>query len=1211
MVKKPRVPEVLWRLFSRRARTLADTITSLLPPPDCLCHKRRCLRCSGATPEGFLLRPDDPCHYRQLLTQCYVVISEKASPVYDFSNESRWSQRQIVVRCIQMIISTQPVDSNLICCGFNTLAQSSPIVDLLTCPAWDLLLSRVRDDMMIYLLMNSSIFLLTSQKRHHQVAGLPINNLCNKLSEYSTGSSNQRNLSELQKKRKRDGHQPSGSFNDPLPPVHARYFSGCESSYVQSSCWHQEDKQSHLSNVISQSISMPNRTHENNSNEQSEKSSQSVTELGKRRRPFRWQRKRQRRLLDPGNNCNSIPCTSTYSGKNTLHAKPPHQLSYQSCHSHMQSRKITKEVYINRKSMFYNLDSSTNLLKGNILGSLRPNFAGSESLAGYIFGSYIANGNTPSSLLFCNSGTCPFGSKCVYRSLTKLLKVLIRRSRNCQYVRLLDKHCGAPSLEQISTGNSGSMVECHRSESNTEIGEDTGGSDAIRSEDYLEAIDPQFAAKIYCPKNQVVSFIWAVCRSIVPPDMLGTCSNWRILRRNIFKFIKLRRFESFSLKQAMHQLKTSRFSFLSDKSSCCQNGRVLNSAEKRKFIESWIYWLFSHLIVPLIQAHFYVTETEFGRQDVYFFRKSIWEKLTKGATTSFKNKGYCYLNDSTVRDILKNRSFGFSKLRLCPKENGVRILANLKAYSKMPTENGGSCGGFGEKKPVEFKYYKSVNNVLRDTHAVLKGIKLKEPELLGSSVFDYNDVYQKLRLFLPGVKKAKASMPDLFLVVSDVSNAFDSVDQDKLLDVMKTIIVKDEYHLKQYHQILCTKKTMWAHENVMLIDPNISPRFSSSQFRSLHSVLVNQERSSFVNKNDFIRILHEHVKRNVMQFDKKFYIQRTGISQGSVLSSFLCSLYFGDLERKVLFPFLGKVIASRANEVSLGQNRFDPSISPSSNVDEMITNPGYMLLRFIDDFLFISSSKLLAEKFLCRVHRGFRAYNCYMNERKFGMNFDVANTYRIVSKRVYVGKDGVSFLRWAGLLINCQTLEIQADYTKYLNNHLSSSLTVSWQGKPGHNLKEKLCDYLRPKCHPIFYDTNINTAAVVRLNIFQAFLICAMKFHCYICQLSYICKFSRNFLLKIILRSLRYMDVLIKNKMSSIQLDSLPRPSLQLEDEEVEWLGLNAYVQVLTRKQARHTRLLSLLKSRLLAHRLSDCISSDCIYAVDVSRSSLLWEIKY
>lgn len=223
-------------------------------------------------------------------------------------------------------------------------------------------------------------------------------------------------------------------------------------------------------------------------------------------------------------------------------------------------------------------------------------------------------------------------------------------------------------------------------------------------------------------------------------------------------------------------------------------------------------------------------------------------------------------------------------------------------------------------------------------------------------------------------------------------------------------------------------------------------------------------------------------------------------------------------------------------------------------------------------------------------------------------------------------------------------------WRRYLNNHLNSTLTVCWKGKPGHHLKAKLCDYLRPKCHPIFFDLNINTAAVVRLNIFQAFLLCAMKFHCYICHLSYMCKFSRKFLLNIILRSLRsvsylvnvaalssenlcniifrcllnifllesfmlsygrYMDVLIKNRMSSIQLDLLPRPRLQLEDGEVEWLGLNAYVQALTRKQARHARLLSLLKSRLIAHQLSGCISSDLIYAVDRSHSSLLWKIKY
>lgn len=50
-----------------------------------------------------------------------------------------------------------------------------------------------------------------------------------------------------------------------------------------------------------------------------------------------------------------------------------------------------------------------------------------------------------------------FGSR--YHLLNKSLKVLIRRSRNCPYIKLLDKHCGAPSLDQISIGNSSSMFE--------------------------------------------------------------------------------------------------------------------------------------------------------------------------------------------------------------------------------------------------------------------------------------------------------------------------------------------------------------------------------------------------------------------------------------------------------------------------------------------------------------------------------------------------------------------------------------------------------------------------------------------------------------------------------------------------------------------------------------------------------------------------------
>ena len=43
---------------------------------------------------------------------------------------------------------------------------------------------------------------------------------------------------------------------------------------------------------------------------------------------------------------------------------------------------------------------------------------------------------------------------------------------------------------------------------------------------------------------------------------------------------------------------------------------------------------------------------------------------------------------------------------------------------------------------------------------------------------------------------------------------------------------------------------------------------------------------------------------------------------------------------------------------------------------------------------------------------------------------------------------------------------------------------------------------MRPKCHPILLDTSLHSAVTVRLNLFQAFLLAAMKFHCHHSSLS-------------------------------------------------------------------------------------------------------------
>ncbi|CAN0862428.1 Telomerase reverse transcriptase, partial [Linum grandiflorum] len=112
--RKPRIPQVLWKLFEKRVRNLANTLVSLIPhpsslsPPSCSCISSPppsgCLRCTtGERAKLFLLRPDDPPDYRKLLTLCYVVVDVNAPPLRNFCTDNRWPQIEIVRRAIETV----------------------------------------------------------------------------------------------------------------------------------------------------------------------------------------------------------------------------------------------------------------------------------------------------------------------------------------------------------------------------------------------------------------------------------------------------------------------------------------------------------------------------------------------------------------------------------------------------------------------------------------------------------------------------------------------------------------------------------------------------------------------------------------------------------------------------------------------------------------------------------------------------------------------------------------------------------------------------------------------------------------------------------------------------------------------------------------------------------------------------------------------------
>ncbi|XP_031270858.1 telomerase reverse transcriptase-like [Pistacia vera] len=957
MAKKRRVPEVLWRLFRKKARTLAQTIISLVSQSR-----------GEAKNEFFLIKPGDPSDYRKLLHQCFVVVNEKAPPLSGFSPVTHWSQHEIVERIMEM--SEIMESSNVIYGGFDKYNCSSPILELLSGPSWSLLLERVGENVMCYLLQHTSIFLPLPPKKHHQVTGPSITN-----HEFFKGKADSQGY---QKKRKRvDIASSVSKTQQESSSVGCRISIGCvgckDKSYVRQFRSHPGYNNGQMTflgvgTATSDAVAAKN---DGNAYPEPQTSCDQVTaKPRKRSRPFSWQRRRNRRHINLQEFSDKIPCTIRCNDIDSSCGKHQYDNSRMQetcswCLMLQAPQLVTDRDLINRRYMFYSLEcSSTVLPRWHILNSLKPNFPDSKLLIKKIF--FLSDVNKSPQSMTCSHSTefCLMGSACLYHKLVRLLKILIRRFQSCQHLRLLDKHC-VPLSDQKVMGNSSSLFE------GNELGKKARGkSNGSCSKDCkksLEASDSHFEAiKPYCLKSQVESFIWAVCRSIIPADLLGTPYNWRVLRRNISKFIQLRRFEKFSIKQCMHKLKISKFPFLSDKHSSCylktqvpkdsmeQNVKMYEEFNKlnnpmvkmkHKLLVNWIFWFFSNLVVPLVQANFYVTESEHGKQDIYYYRKSVWENLMNKAITRLKDKSYCQLDDAAVRSVISHRSFGFSKLRLLPKENGVRMLANLKAPSRLAKkEFKDTCTRMPKdaqmrRKRVKCDHYKPVNGVLRDIHAVLKGLVLKEPDKLGSSVFDYNDVYRKLCPFLIGLRNGSTTIPGIFVVVSDVSKAFDSIDQDKLLSVMNDVILEDKYLLEHRYQVVSTKKSMWIHDNPpVLIDHNVSTctRFTSSlTFPSLHRILVNQGWKRYVRKEELLFNLNEHVKRNVLQLDKKFYLQGIGIPQGSVISSLLCSLYYGDLERNVIYPFIQKTQESVFQVVS-GSHHF----GESSRGDTIISSPG-------------------------------------------------------------------------------------------------------------------------------------------------------------------------------------------------------------------------------------------------------------------------------
>ena len=352
-----------------------------------------------------------------------------------------------------------------------------------------------------------------------------------------------------------------------------------------------------------------------------------------------------------------------------------------------------------------------------------------------------------------------------------------------------------------------------------------------------------------------------------------------------------------------------------------------------------------------------------------------------------------------ARKLLDTRALGFSQIRLLPKGNGVRPITNLRRrVTKL--QNGKVTLG------------RSINSIMAPVFNILEFEKRKRPDLVGSALFSVGEMYPKLKAFAKKLEEDVAVRRPFFFAKVDAKSCFDTIPQRKIVRLMETVASEEDYRIarhaeikasesRDYHGLQVGKQSRPTRKFVSTARAATDfPKFedvvrNSHAADKKNTIFVDSIVPTLESKEKMLDLLEDHVQRNVIKIGKKFYKQKAGIPQGSVLSSLLCNYFYAQLEQECL-GFL------QDNES--------------------------ILLRLIDDFLLITTKKAHATSFLQIMHDGIEKYGVEVNPRKSLANFEASindhSIPRLQDKRAFP---------YCGNLIDTKTLEISKDRDRRKN----------------------------------------------------------------------------------------------------------------------------------------------------------------------------------
>jgi telomerase reverse transcriptase len=293
------------------------------------------------------------------------------------------------------------------------------------------------------------------------------------------------------------------------------------------------------------------------------------------------------------------------------------------------------------------------------------------------------------------------------------------------------------------------------------------------------------------------------------------------------------------------------------------------------------------------------------------------------------------------------------------------------------------------------------------------------PSKLGSALFAVGDIYERLKAFKDSLTPEKHHA--FYFAKLDVKAAFDTIPQLSVLQLMRSVPSQSRYMITKHAEVKpgerlgltdvksATKPVRRWHSTAIAQEQPTSflDRLESGMgSKKKNTVFVDSAAFQTHDTGGLLALLSEHVGRNIVKIGKKYYRQKKGIPQGSVLSTFLCNYFYADLEAQHL---------------------------------DFLDGPDSLLLRLVDDFLLITLDKDKAVQFVEIMHQGVPEYGVEVGHDKTLVNFDMDVNGEVVRKLAKATK-----FPYCGTFIDCKTLEITKDGSSGKGIGTASLSANSW-----------------------------------------------------------------------------------------------------------------------------------------------------------------------